>query len=195
MPPVMIHLLDASVGFLVSGPSHSANVPATLEPVMAPLLGGLAVLIALVSSGCACGHLGTLAQRRTITGNAEVIDVYGIGALLRPWGVDGGFTFGWRHATYIYPRLREDGEEEAVRWSFGWLPRRRAEPFFLASTSLGAGITKYPSGIHVHAGFRMDAFTFAASAGESRVVKFHYRPGAPGKTSLTMKPFPKPALP
>lgn len=193
--PVMIHLLDVSVGFLGGGPSQSANMSASLQPVMGPMLGGFAMLVALISTGCACGRFGTLAQRRTITGNAEVIDVYGVGAFLRPWGVDGGFTFGWHHATYIYPRFRGDGLEEGAHWSFGWLPRRRTEPFFLAATSVGLGVTKYPTVIQAHVGFRMDAFTFAACAGESRMVKFHYRPGAPGKTTLSMNPLPKPALP
>lgn len=193
--PVMIHLLDVSVGFLGDGHSHSAHMSPSLQPVMGPMLSGFAVLVALISTGCACGRFGTLAQRRTITSNAEVIDVYGVGALLRLRGVDGGFTFGWRHATYIYPRLKEDGAGEGMRWTLGCLSRRRAEPFFLAVRSVGAAITKYPAVLQGHVGFRTDAFTFAACSGESRVVKFFYRPGAPGKTTLSMNPLPKRSLP
>lgn len=162
---------------------------------MGPMRSGLAVLIALVSTGCACGRLGTLVQRRTVTGNAEIIDRFGVGALLRVGGVDGGFTFGWRHATYVYPRLKENDEGQGTRWTFGCLSRRRAEPFFLAVRSVGVAITKYPSVLQAHVGFRIDAFTFAACSGESRVVKFSYRPGAPGKTSLSMNPIPKRSLP
>ena len=193
--PVMLHLLDVYSGFARSHRVGPVNGVAQTRRVMRPMPGGFAVLIALVSTGCACGRFGTLAQRRTVTGNAEVIDVFGVGALLRVGGVDGGFTVGWRHATYVYPRLKEDGAAEGMRWNFGWLSRRRAEPFFLAVRSVGVAITKYPAVLQAHVGFRTDAFTFAACSGESRVVKFSYRPGAPGKTSLSMNPLPKRSLP
>jgi hypothetical protein len=153
------------------------------------------VLLALVSTGCAYGRFGTLAARRTLTPNAEVIDVYGVGALLRTGGVDGGFTFGWRHATYIYPRASTDESEEGSHWTVGWVPRRIDEPFFLAARSIGGEITKYPSVLQAHLGFRTDVFTFAARAEESRVVNFSYRAGAPGKTVLAMNPLPTFALP
>jgi hypothetical protein len=154
----------------------------------------LAILIALVSNGCACGRFGTLAGRRTVTASAEVIDVYGMGALLRPGGVDGGFTFGWRHATYIYPRFQADGANEGARWTFGWVPKRSEEPFFLAVSSIGGQVAKYPTVVQAHVGFRTDVFTFAARAGESRVVNFTYRAGVPGKTILAMDPLPTLAL-
>ena len=191
----MLHLLDVYSGFAGSRRVGPVNRVAQTRRGMRLMPGGFAVLIALVSAGCACGRLGTLAQRRTVTGNAEVIDMYGVGALLRVGGVDGGFTFGWRHATYVYPRLKEDGAREGMRWSFGYMSRRRTEPFFLAVRSVGAEITKYPAVLQAHVGFRTDAFTFAACSGESRVVKFSYRPGAPGKTSLSMNPIPKRSLP
>jgi hypothetical protein len=193
--PVMIHLLDISVGLLGAGESHSVNMSASLQPLIGPMLSGVAVLIALISTGCACGRVGTLAQRRTLTETAEVIDVYGVGALLRPSGVDAGFALGWQHATYIYPRLPEDRMGEGARWSFGWLPQRRADPFFLALSGVGAGVVKYPTILQSYVGFRMDAITFAASDGESRAVKFFYQPGAPEKTRLSINPFPKTANP
>jgi hypothetical protein len=118
------------------------------------------------------------------------VDVYGLGALLRLSGVNAGFSFGWNHVTYIYPRLPDDGMQNGVRWSFGILPRHPV-PFFLATRIIGAEVTKYPAVLQAHIGYRMDAFTFAARADESRTVKFHYKPGAPGETSLTMNPLPK----
>lgn len=154
----------------------------------------LAILLALIFTGCACGRFGTLAARRTVTASAEVIDVYGVGALLRPGGVDGGFTFGWRHATYIYPRLLTDGADEGVCWTFGWVPQHRDNPFFLAARSFGGEVTKYPTVLQANLGFRTDAFTFAARADESRVVNFTYRASDPGKTILAMDPLPTLAL-
>lgn len=181
--------------------AHSPLPPSELRTRLARLLSlrnailrSVAILIALISTGCACGRYGTLAARRTITANAEVIDVYGLGALLRPGGVDGGFTFGWRHATYIYPRLQADGAKEGVRWTFGWTPQHRESPFFLAAQSVGGEITKYPTMLQAHVGIRTDAFTFAASNDESRLVNFSYRAGAPGKTILAMNPLPTLAL-
>ena len=191
----MIHLLEVSVGFLGDGFVQSVNTASFRRPLLAPMVGGFALLIALVSASCACGRFGTLAQRRTITGDAEVSDVYGVGALLRMQGVDGGFTLGWRHATYIYPRLPGDGAVEGVRWTFGWVPPRRADPFFLAICSVGAEVAKYPDVLQAHAGFRMDAFTFAACSRDSRVVSFFYEPGSPEKTRLTITPFPGITLP
>lgn len=155
----------------------------------------LAVLIGLVSTGCACGRYGTLAARHTITSSADVIDVYGVGALLRPKGVDGGLTLGWRHATYIYPRLATDESEEGERWTFGRMPPRLGNPFFLAARSVGGEVAKYPGVLQAHVGFRSDAFTFAAHMGESRTVKFFYRASEPAKTILAMTPRPNPPLP
>ena len=159
-----------------------------------PVQFSLAVMIALILTGCACGRFGTLAARRTITPSAEVIDVYGLGALLRPGGVDGGLTFGWRHATYIYPRVTGDEAEEGARWTFGLVPQRREEPFFLAATSVGGEVTKYPAVLQAHVGFRTDSYTFAARPEESLVVRFSYRPSAPEKTTLAMNPLPNPPL-
>ena len=155
----------------------------------------IAAMVVLLCAGCACGRVGTLASRRTITGSADIIDVYAFGALLRPQAVDGGFTLGWRHATYIYPRIAGDGAEEGASWTFGWAPQRRETPFFLAARSLGGEVASHPGVIQAHAGFRADAFTFAARADESRVVLFSYRDDAPGQTYLAMNPPPPLALP
>lgn len=156
---------------------------------------GFVGMLALLATGCACGRYGTVVARRTLTPTAEVIEVYGFGALLRPGGVDGGFTLGWRHATYICPRLSRDEPEDGARWTFGLVPELRAEPFFLAATSIGGDVVKYPTVLQAHVGIRTDAFTFAAQADESRVVAFRYRAGAPGQTILAMNPLPSLALP
>lgn len=155
----------------------------------------LATLLPLLAAGCACGRAGTLAARRTVTRGAEIIDVYAVGALLRPQGADSGGTLGWRHATYIYPRPAGDGAEEGTRWTFGWAPLREEAPFFLATRSLGAEIAHYPGLVQAHAGYRADAFTFAARTDESRIVRFSYRPAAPEQTFLAMNPPPIAAQP
>lgn len=151
---------------------------------------GLAGMLALLATGCACGRYGTVAARRTLTQTAEVIEVYGFGALLRPGGVDGGFTLGWRHATYICPRISRDEAAASPRWTFGIVPELRVEPFFLAATSIGGEVVKYPTVLQAHVGIRTDAFTFAARADESRVVSFRYVAGAPDQTILAMNPLP-----
>ena len=184
----MIHLLDLSVGFMRNSHTQPVTGASFSFSVFAPTLGCVGLVIALLFTGCACGRIGTLAERRTVTRRAEVIDVYGFGALFRLRGVDGGFTFGWRHATYIYPRAADDGMHEGVRWTYGWLPHRDSDPFFLAVCSIGAEVAKYPSMLVAHLGFRTDAFTFAAREGESRVVNFSYRPHSPQNTRLTISP-------
>lgn len=189
----MIHLLDFFVGLMRNSTAHPVN--AFFQSGIVLTLACVAVLIALFAAGCASGRLGTQAERRTVTANAEVVDVYGVGALMRLRGVAGGFTFGWRHATYVYPRHAQDGMQEGVRWTYGWLPRRGADPFFLAVCSIGAEFAKYPGMIAAHVGFRTDAFTFAARADESRVVNFSYRPLFPKRTRLCMRPLPNLAIP
>lgn len=160
-----------------------------------PLRSSLAIFLALISTGCACGRVGTLAARRTVTPTAEVIDVFGFGALLRPGGFDAGFTLGWRHATYIFPRAAADEFEEGQSWTWGVVPRHTGEPFFLGARSIGGEVAKYPSMLQAHLGYRTDTFTFAALAGESRVVNFNYHADAPGQTILAMNPLPPSALP
>ncbi len=44
--------------------------------------------------------------------------------------------------------------------------------------------------LQAHLGYRTDTFTFAALAGESRVVNFTDRAGEPGKTIPAMHPLP-----
>ncbi len=155
----------------------------------------LVTLLPLLSAGCACGRVGTLAARRTLTRGAEVIDVYAFGALLRPRGADSGGTLGWRHATYIYPRAAGDGAEAGTHWTWGWAPLPAEAPFFLATRSLGAEVARYPGIVQAHAGFRMDAFTFAAPHDASRSVQFTYRDDAPEQTFLAMNPLPLTAQP
>ena len=115
----MLHLLDVYSGFAGSRRVGPVNRVAQTRRGMRLMPGGFAVLIALVSAGCACGRLGTLAQRRTFTGNAEVIDMYGIGALLRVGGC------GWRVHVWLASRDlclsaaqrgRREGRDAVVFW-------------------------------------------------------------------------------
>lgn len=148
------------------------------------------LLLPLLLAGCVCGPVGTLAARRTITPSAEVLDVYGVGLWLRASATDSGFTFGWRHVTYIHPREVADGAEEGSRWHFGYAGVRRGTPFFLAARGIGVELTHYPGFTRAHAGYAADSFTFAARANEARSVSFHYRAAAPEATRLAMNPPP-----
>ena len=145
-------------------------------------------LLLLALPGCACGRYGTVVARRTLTPTAEVVEVYGVGALLRPWACDAGLSLGWRHATYVYPRA-EDGAPAGSRWSWGFAPVRAETPFFLAARGLGLEALYYPGFLRAHAGYSADFFTFAARAEESRLADFHYRAGAPGDTRLALTDF------
>ena len=49
--------------------------------------------------------------------------------------------------------------------------------------------------LQAHLGYRTDTFTFAALAGESRVVNFTDRAGEPWKTIPAMHPLPSLARP
>lgn len=127
-----------------------------------------------------------VAERRTITSQAEVIDLYGIGAWMRTDRPDAGLSLGWRHVTRIYPRNEHDSSLPEVQWRYGWLPRRGADPFFLASRSVGVGFATYPAMAVAHAGYRADYFTFAGKSDESRIVNFFYHPSEIEKARLTI---------
>ena len=62
--------------------------------------------------------------------------------------------------------------------------------FLSGGCRIGGEVAKYPSMLQAHLGYRTDTFTFAALAGESRVVNFTDRAGEPGKTIPAMHPLP-----
>lgn len=146
-------------------------------------------------AGCACGPVGTLAARRTLTPTAEVLDVYAIGLWARASAVDTGLSCGWRRVTFIQPRKAGAAAEVGSRWTFGYAAMPRETPFFFGASDIGAGVSRYPGFVRAHAGYAVDTFTFAAAAEESRVVSFHYRPAAPAATRLAIAPLPSASHP
>ena len=153
------------------------------------------MLSAFASGGCVCNRFGTLAARRTVTATAEVVDVYGIGAVLRTNAADAGITLGWRHVTYVRPLENARGQGRGGHWTLGWLPRRSGTPFFLAARSFGFDLSHYPQYFCAHAGYAEEAFTFVARSDESLTIDFHYLATDPMQTRLTLEPFPFPSNP
>jgi hypothetical protein len=53
--------------------------------------------------GCAYGNYGFVIAKHTVTGTAEVVDIYSFGAQARTIGYDRGGTIGYRRASYVFP--------------------------------------------------------------------------------------------
>lgn len=140
----------------------------------------------LLLAGCACGPIGTQVAWRTLTPTAEVVEVSGLGLLVRPTGCDRGLSFGYRQATYIYPRLAGDKRpgEHLLLWVCA--PVRKELPFFLGTREVGVGFQSVAGFSTFHAGFVDQSFSFVARADESRRGSFFYQRSHPERTVLAL---------
>ena len=149
------------------------------------------VFVASLSS-CACGRVGTLVARQTLTPTAEVVEVTGLGVLLRPTPYDGGLSIGWRRATYIYPRLAGDVRPVGQTLHWGWVPGRAELPFFLGTREVGVEFQTVAGLAMLHAGYVDQSLSFMAQAGDSRTGLFSYLRPHPERTVLALHPAPEP---
>ena len=144
-----------------------------------------AIVVGLMS-GCVLGRFGTLVARTTFTPTAKVVDVFALGALLRPVGSDAGIGIAWRRTAYVYPREKGDVAVMGAHWSYGRAPLDREAPFFLIARGIGAEMAFFPGFTRVHVGYAEDSFTFASGLAADSSVSFQYRPSAPDATCLTI---------
>lgn len=145
-----------------------------------------AAIILGFMSGCVLGRFGTLAARTTLTPTAKIVDVYALGALLRPVGSDRGIGVAWRRTAYVYPREKGDVAVLGTHWSYGRAPVDREAPFFLIARGIGAEMVLFPGFTRVHVGYAEDSFTFTYGLAADRSVSFQYHPSAPDATRLTI---------
>jgi hypothetical protein len=165
--------------------------PIRLPRSTAVITAGVAIM---ALSGCACGRLGTLVARQTLTPTAEVLEITGWGLLLRPTKYDGGLSLGYRHATYIYPRLASDTRPVGQTRHWGWVPARAELPFFLRTREIGVELQTVAGFSMLHAGYVEHSLTFVAEVGESRRGLFSYHPSSPERTVLAISTEPEPFL-
>lgn len=170
------------------------NPPRIISRKMTHLLRCAALFACVLFAGCACGRVGTLATRQTLTPTAEVVEVYGFGALLRPTPHDGGLSLGYRRATYIYPRLAGDTRPVGETMHWGWAPLRDELPFFLGTQETGLEFQTVAGRTMLHAGYVDQSFSFVARADESRRGSFFYLRPHPERTVLALLTEPEPAL-
>ena len=144
---------------------------------------GLAA-VALAQAGCALGPYGTLLARRTVAAGAEIVDTYAFGALARPLGADRGLSFGYRHASYLYPLAEGEQEPRGSAWHCGYAPIPARAPLLRASTTIGVEGQFTPEIQRCTVGYLDQVLTVAAHGDQSRVVKLHYRRSRPEETTL-----------
>ncbi len=144
------------------------------------------MLVIVCFPGCAFGNHGTLLTRRTMVKNAEILDVYAVGLLLRTSSVDGGFSLGYRHATFIYPLEADlvDASERGSEWFWFRAPLRTEHPLLRASTSIGLETQFTPEIKRFGLGYLDQVLIDGGAADESRVVKLSYNRDAPANTIL-----------
>lgn len=138
--------------------------------------------------GCACGHFGTIVSRRTVVSGAEVMDVYGFGALLRPMGHDPGFTLGYRHASYVYPLATQPAAETpTTEWSWFHAPLPAVVPLLQASKTVGIEAQATADIRRCTIGYLSQLLTIGGSPNESELVRVHYAPARPLETVLVYR--------
>jgi hypothetical protein len=164
---------------VISGSEESMNLAGQLQFCL--FLGVLSMALA----GCAFGNHGTLVARRTIARGAEVIDTFAFGALVRPIGADSGISFGYRHASYIYPLdPAKAAEEPRTQWYWFHAPPALQRPLLRASTSIGLETQFTPEIRRCTLGYLSQMLTIGGSPHESKIVKLHYARRYPLETTL-----------
>lgn len=160
------------------------------KTVIRPLAAVALLLTGATLSGCACGRVGTLTARRTLTPTAEVLEVTGWGVLLRPTKSDGGLSVGYRRATYIYPRIAGDARPVGQTFHWGWVPTRMELPYFLGTRTVGLEMQAIAGFAMLHAGYVDQSLSFMAAPGDSRHGLFSYLAPHPERTVLMLRSIP-----
>lgn len=157
---------------------------------------GVVITCAAMSAmgGCACGRVGTLVARETLTPTAEVVEVTGCGVLLRPTKFDGGLSVGYRQATYVYPRLAGDSRPLGQSFYWGWVPSHAELPFFVGTREVGLEFQTVAGFSMAHAGYVDQNLCFVAEDGDSRVGRFSFLQPHPERTVLVIHDQPERAV-
>jgi hypothetical protein len=121
--------------------------------------------------------------RRTVVPRAEIVDVFAIGLLVRPSDFDCGLTFGYRHATYIYP-LRDVFQEKDSKWFYFHGPALERSPLLRATTSFGFEAQLTPEVKRCTVGYLDQLLIDGGNAEKSKTVKLHYERNRPARTRL-----------
>lgn len=148
---------------------------------------GFALALVVVLTGCACGNHGTLVARRTVVPGAEIIDVFAFGALFRPLGFDTGLSFGYRHASYIYPLpapAAKNAESPTVEWHWFYAPPAPGPPLLRASTTIGVEAQVTPEIKRCTLGYLDQVLTIGGGPTDSMLVKLFYDRHHPLQTAL-----------
>ena len=147
-------------------------------------LGFVLTGLPLTLPACTLANYGTLLSRRTTTHGAEIVEVFALGAQLRPLGFDTGLSLGYRHAAYIFPLAVANNDRPRTEWAWFRVPALAGAPLLRASTSLGLE-TQFTPGIkRCTLGYLDQILTDGGGPGESRIVKLHYERRDPLKTRL-----------
>lgn len=144
----------------------------------------VAVGIVFACAGCSIGNYGTLLARYTYTDTAVVMDSYNIGLQLRPQGPDGGWTLGYRRASYVLPRTEEQPEPTAVVWRCCYAPWPSGSLVMRGTTTLGMELQVTSDISRMTLGYLDQMITAGPPPGGSQAVRIFYNRNQPHLTHI-----------
>lgn len=132
--------------------------------------------------GCAYGNNGFILAKHTFTRTAEVVDIYSFGAQVRTIDYDRGATFGYRRASYVYPRVSEQSSQMSHIDIFHTvLPV--TDPILLANTAIGVEVELIPETNRIAAGYLCQVLTIVpGGVNDSLIGRLSYSNNAPELT-------------
>ena len=127
-------------------------------------------LLPLSLPACAAGSVGTLAGRTIDTPSAHVVSIYSLGLELRIRSEDAGFSFGFRHSVYLYPKLKTVSADTP---HFFFVAAEARPPLKVISQTIGLELGATPTFSGLELGYAERAVS-SVPVHESRTSVIHY---------------------
>lgn len=157
-----------------------------------------ALLAAVWFTGCATGHLGTVAGRYSLSKDALVLDTYAFGIEVRPRAETRGGMFGYGHTVYVFDRRAVPELPPTGRWQCFRITMPKVAPLFVATSRVGLDLGANRD----LAGLSLGYSSMAAarlSVRDSQRLELHYDPRHPDQTVARLihydQPKPKTSRP
>jgi hypothetical protein len=145
-------------------------------------IGGLALLLLPVLSGCAVNGSGTVAAHATTADESVVVDLYALGAQLRTRGDDPGLGIGLARRSYVF--AAGGAPELTPGWHYVHVPLPERSALAIYHAQLGLDIYREPDRIGATLGLRSGMRIAPISADQTAVIELDYEPGAPERTRV-----------
>jgi hypothetical protein len=133
---------------------------------------------------CAIDRAGSVAARVTQTDSAVVMDLYTLGAHLRPRAADRGLTIGLAQRSYVF--AVEDARHVSPGWHLLWAPLSPVAAVAQHVASLGLEARAGPVDYGLTLGLRVATEMARVSRGDALTLALDYMPAHPERTRLRL---------